>query len=70
MLNLPNYIFFLFQPPPPPNGGDTRIDVPAPIDNYLFLGLIIGVIIAINYFSREKFNFKNLLKRIFFMTHT
>mgnify|MGYP005852289427 CR=1 FL=1 len=45
---------FMQLPPLVPNDGDTKIDT-APIDNYLFIGLIIGLLIGVFVMSKLKF---------------
>ena len=45
-----NYIL-LQTPPPPPGNGDTGIDE-LPLDNMLYLGFIIGIILILFMFAR------------------
>lgn len=52
MIYVINFMFFLmFQSPPPPPD-DPGIDEPAPIDDHLLIGLIVGLFIAFFYFRK------------------
>ncbi|RRO24035.1 hypothetical protein [Flavobacteriaceae bacterium 14752] len=54
----------MIQFPPVPGNGDTGIDA-APIDTYLILGIVVGLIIGFFILFKQKIDFKKDILHFF-----